>query len=88
MAIIRDGFGSKPLHIDVQSRDESTTIELWTEMYDDTKSKQHFATLKEGETHDPDDVRFRTRILHFMTIHEAIALRDEINNAIKRAAGV
>ncbi len=85
MAVIKEGYNSKPLEIKVYAN-SGRMAEVWTEMFDGTKATQSMGINAEG--YDPDDSNLRTEVLHYATITELIELRDEINIAIKELAGV
>lgn len=99
--VIKDGYGGKSTEIRV-SACESRRIqgqptpmaELWIEQkglsliksgkgVDATYRKGKLADLKEGELYLPDN-----ETLAYITIDEAIMLRDELNEAIKEMAGL
>lgn len=79
MAIIKEGYAHQPLEIKVYPRENGGMIEIWTEMFDGSKY----------EPGDPrDDPKFRTEVLHYATLNEALQLRDELNDAIRGATGL
>lgn len=94
MAIIKEGYDGKETQIRVDGRDSGGIAELWIEQKglsiiktgkgaEATYRKGKLQDLKDGELFLPDN-----ETLAYMTIQEAIALRDELNVAIKEMAGV
>jgi hypothetical protein len=81
--VIKDGYAGMPLEIRVTATEGDSHADIWTEMYDDTKRSEF-----EVPGDKKEDAKFRTEVLHYGTIEELIALRNEINQAIKILAGV
>lgn len=82
MARFKEGYCSKPLEIKVYARDDGV-CELWTEMFDGTKASDY-----QVDGDDLNSDKFRTEVLHYVTLTELVELRDEINQAIRKLAGV
>lgn len=82
MATIKEGFDGKPLEIRVSARDDGG-VEVWVEQFDGFKYSEH----DDGST-PRDDPSYRTETLAYATLEEVIKLRNELNTAIKEAAGV
>lgn len=80
--IIQNGYAGKPFEIKVSARDDGLA-DMFTEMYDDTKRSEFETT---GD--DPDSDKFRTEVLHYVSLPELIELRNELNAVIKTLAGV
>ena len=83
MATIKEGYSHQPLEIKVYPRENGGMIEIWTEMFDDSKFYE-----REVEGDSRDDPKFRTEVLHYATLNEALQLRDELNDAIRGATGL
>lgn len=90
MVTIKDGYNGEKTEVIVTHQDGRDTIGLWIELgiprILGAKGKTRIDTLKnlkDGETYEPS-----TETLSYMTITEAIALRNELNQAIKEAAGL
>lgn len=91
MATIKEGYDGKETRLTVVPRDDHRNIELWIEQFGLPRilGKKgvtrigKLEDLKEGENYQPS-----TETMAYMTINEAIALRDELNDAIREAAGL
>lgn len=83
MATIKEGYDGQPLEIKVYARPDDRKTELWIGQFDEWKYKE-----RDDDYIDENKANYRTETLAFITIQEAIALRDELNVAIKEMAGL
>lgn len=91
MATIKAGYDNKPTHITVSTGEHDGKAAVWIEQFGLPRILGKHGVvrmgtltgLKDGENYQPS-----TETLGYAEIGELIALRNEINEAIKELAGV